>query len=166
MLWWWLWWTKDEFIRTLNQDPLIESLDNFHMRKENKVLLLLCCDIWNHLFQPQKIQRRAPTHFILSNFIATTYTLHNLHLSVFASPNTTPSFDNIKVKGRRCIGQWPRPALGIPQLMSCRLFTICTFLPEIINFLSLRLRDRKTYPLSCVWSLGLCKITKRWRNAN
>ena len=104
MLWWWLWWTKDEFIRTLNQDPLIESLDNFHMRKENKFLHLLCCDTWNHLFQPQKIQRRAPTHFILSNFIATTYTLHNLHLSVFASPNTAPSFDNIKVKGRRCIG--------------------------------------------------------------
>ena len=49
---------------------------------------------------------------------------------------------------------------------ACRLFTICTFLPEIINFLSLHQRERKTYPLSCVWSLGLCKITKRWRNAN
>ena len=106
------------------------------------------------------------TQSTLSNFIATTYTLHNSHFSVFASPNTSPSFDNIKVKGRRCIGQWPRPTLGIPQLMSCRLFTICTFLPEIINFLSLHQRERKTYPLSCVWSLGLCKITERWRNAN
>ena len=132
MLWWWLWWTKDNFIRTLNQDPLIESLDNFHMRKENKFLLLLCCDTWNHLFQPQKIQRRAPTHFILSNFIATTYTLHNLHLSVFASPNTSPSFDNIKVKGRRCIG--PRPTLGIPQLMLVDFSLSAPFCPRSLTF--------------------------------
>ena len=104
------------------------------MRKENSFLLLLCGDTWNHLFQSQKIQRRAPTHSTLSNFIATTYTLHNFLFSVFASPNTSPSFDNIKVKGRRCIGQWPRPTLGIPQLMLVDFSLSAPFCPRSLTF--------------------------------
>ena len=159
MLWWWLWWTKDEFIRTLNQDPLIESLDNFHMRKENKFLLLLCCDTWNHLFQPQKFQRRAPTHFILPPRI-----LYIIFISLFL-PHQIPRQVSTTSK-LRDEGVLATPNPWYSTVDACRLFTICTFLPEIINFLSLHQRERKTYPLSCVWSLGLCKITKRWRNAN